>query len=87
MSSEMIRGESVLVVKSYDLFDRDVLDCKGIYIKTDTSSSKHLIFFPVNQEWAEMSDEFIERIDPGHIPEDNENFIKNVATLQYSFET
>ena len=87
MSSEMVRGESVLVVKSYDLFGRDVLDCKGIYIKTDVSSNKHLIFFPVNQEWAEMSDDFIERANPGHIPEDNENFIKNVSTLQYSFET
>ena len=87
VNCEMTRGESVLVVKSYDLFDKDVLDCKGIYIKTDSVSKKHLIYFPVNQEWAEMSDDYIELVDAGVVPEDNQNFIKNVTTLQYSLET
>ncbi len=77
----MIRGEAVLVTKDYDLFDYNVNGCSGIYIEMSESTGKHLIYFPINQEWAELSADFFELVDPGKIPDDNLAFIKNVRKL------
>ena len=74
----MNRGESVKVLVDYDLFDINIKDCRGIYLKTTPSSGKLLIYFPINQEWAELLPEDVERIDPQNIPEDNKSFVDRV---------
>tara|TARA_Y100001937_G_scaffold122422_1_gene183151 strand:+ start:557 stop:817 length:261 start_codon:yes stop_codon:yes gene_type:complete len=84
---DLVRGESVQPTEDYDLFGVNVNGCKGIYLKTDESTGKLLVFFPINQEWGELLPKQVHRISPGEIPEDNQSFIDHVATLQYSFET
>ena len=87
MNGQFVRGESVQPNEDYDLFGTNVNGCKGIYIKTDDSTGKLLIYFPVNQEWGELLPEQVTRLSPGEVSEDNNNFIKNVSTLEYSFIT
>ena len=83
----MTRGEDVLVLEDYDLFDKNMKDCRGIYIKTDQETGKFLIYFPINQEWADMSPDILERLDPDKVSKENFNFIKNVKTMVYTFES
>ena len=85
--TDLVRGESLQPTEDYDLFGTNVNGCKGIYLKTDESTGKLLVFFPINQEWGELLPEQVHRVSPGEIPEDNQNFVNHVATLQYSFET
>ena len=77
----MTKGESVLVIKDYDLFDENIKGCKGIYIKTDKTTGKYLIYFPINQEWADMTPDLVKRVKPGFVNKKNKDFVKNVKTL------
>ena len=51
-------------------------------------SKKSLVWFPCNEEWAELTDDQFELINqPGHIAAKYKDFISRIKTLEYSFPT
>ena len=78
---DMVRGEDVKATEDYDLFGNNVNGSLGIYLKTDPSTKKFLIYFPEFSEWAEIKQEAIFRVNPGTIPKKNKNFISRVKTM------
>ena len=84
----MKRGEAVRCLVDYDLFGFNINGEEGCYIKTDEETKKHLVWFSCNGEWAELKQDWIELVhEPGHITEENKDFVSNIKTLEYSFPT
>ena len=81
----MKRGEEVIVVVDYDLFDLNVKGEKGVYLRTDETSGKHLIYFPVNGEWADLPDDHIKRHRPGKVSRKNKEFVALVKTMPTTY--
>tara|TARA_B100000963_G_scaffold344298_1_gene347016 strand:- start:377 stop:628 length:252 start_codon:yes stop_codon:yes gene_type:complete len=81
----MKKGEEVRVLVDYDLFDQNVKDEIGVYIKTSKVNGKHLTYFPINQEWAELTDEQIERIHPDYVTIENKRFVSLVKTMVVTY--
>ena len=83
----MTRGEEIRVLVDYDLFDVNIKNEIGVYIQTTPSNQKHLVYMPINHEWAELSDEQIERVAPDTISEENSDFVSRIQTMRITFET
>jgi hypothetical protein len=81
----MKRGEEVVVIVDYDLFDLNVKGEKGVYLRTDETSGKHLIYFPVNGEWADLPDDHIKRHRPGKVSRKNKEFVALVKTMPTTY--
>lgn len=83
----MKRGEEIKVLIDYDLFDINIKNEIGIYVQTTPNNQKHLVYMPINGEWAELSDEQIERVAPDTISEENSDFVSRIQTMRITFET
>jgi len=83
----MKKGEEVRVLIDYDLFDFNVKDEVGIYIKTSEETGKHLVYFSANEEWAEFTDEQIKRLKPGKVSKKNKEWSSNVRTMTVTYGT
>ena len=72
----MTRGEAVRCIEDYELFEcGNINGEEGCYICYSESNGKHMVYFPKCQEWAELTDEQIERINKeGYIPKKNKDF-------------
>ena len=81
----MIRGEEVMVIADYDLFDLNIKGEKGVYLKTDEGSGKHLVYFPINGEWAELPDSSIKRTKPGKVSRKNKKFISFIRKMPVTY--
>lgn len=82
----MKKGEAVRCIVDYDLFDVNINGEEGCFIQLDERSSKSLIHFWINGEWAELKQEQFESINkPGYIPAKNKQFVSRVKTLEYSY--
>lgn len=81
----MTRGEELRVIVDYDLFDLNVKDEVGVYLRTGQFNGKHLMYFPVNQEWAELADEQVERIHPDYVTMENKHFVSLVKTMVVTY--
>lgn len=79
---EMVKGETVIVRQEYDLFDNQMKGQRGIYLKTNEETGKHLIYFPQVQEFGEIKD--IERVNQGVIEEHHKNIVSRIVTLEYN---
>ena len=80
-----IKGETVKCVIDYDLFDTNINGKEGCYIRHSETNNKHIIYFPCNGEWAELSSESFELVNKsGYISAKNKRFIKNVRVLEYT---
>jgi len=83
----MLRGENVKVLVDYDLFGVNVNGLIGVYIKTDESTKKLLVHFPINGEWGELKENQIERVKPGSVTRENKKFIAKIKPLETTFPT
>ena len=84
----MKRGEAIKCTVDYDLFDFNIKDEEGCFVKFDKNSQKSLIWFPCNGEWAELSSDQFELVNkPGYVPLKYRDFISHIKTLEYSFAT
>ena len=84
----MKRGEAIRCVVDYDLFGTNINGEEGCFVKLDEATGKSLIWFPCNEEWAELkSDQFVLINKPGHIAARYKDFISHIKTLEYSFPT
>jgi len=79
------KGETVRCVVDYDLFDYNIKGEEGCYIKHSETNNKHIIYFPCNQEWAELPQDSFELVNkPGYISSKFKKFIKRVNVLHYT---
>ena len=77
-------GEYLRVLIDYELYDLNLRDLKGIYVKT-LKNGKHLTYFKENEEWAELGDDQVKRTRPGFVSKKNQKFIDRTKTMVYSF--
>tara|TARA_B100000073_G_scaffold190956_1_gene158068 strand:- start:274 stop:537 length:264 start_codon:yes stop_codon:yes gene_type:complete len=77
-------GEYLRVLVDYKLYDLNLKDLKGIYVKT-LENGKYLTYFKQNEEWAELLDEQVKRTRPGFVSKKNQKFIDRTETMVYSF--
>jgi|TARA_Y100000114_G_scaffold132407_1_gene131154 hypothetical protein len=82
--SEIIKGEAVIAREDYDLFGVNVNGFLGIFIRKDKHTGKHLIYFPILEEWGEIIN--IERVQEGVVSEENQKFANRVCELNYSMK-
>lgn len=81
----MTRGEEIKVLVDYDLFDLNIKGEVGIFLRTGASNGKHLTYFPVNGEWAELSDDQVERIHPDYVTTENKQFVSRIKTMVVTY--
>ena len=81
----MTRGEEIRVLEKYDLFDVNIKGEKGIYLSTDKTTGKHLVYFSINGEYAELPDDFIKRLDPGKVSLENQEFVDRIKTMKIPY--
>ena len=81
----MTKGEEVQVLVDYDLFETNIKDEIGIYLSTAKTTGKHLIYFPVNEEWAELTDDQISRVATGKVSKKNKEFSDRVKTMVVTY--
>lgn len=77
----MTKGEGLKVIVDYDLFDININGEVGVYLKTYPRSNKHLVHFPINGEYAELTDDQVERVNPGFATPENKEFSDRIQTL------
>jgi len=83
----MTRGEALQITQDYDLFGVNVNTFIGVYLKTDNTTGKHMVYFLELEEWAEFADDFIDRVNPDHVPALHKEFIGRVIPLRITCET
>tara|TARA_B100001250_G_C19168266_1_gene515467 strand:+ start:77 stop:328 length:252 start_codon:yes stop_codon:yes gene_type:complete len=83
----MTKGEALQVTQNYDLFGININSFVGVYLKTDKATGKHMVYFLDLEEWAELEDGFVDRVNPDHIPAIHKEFISRVIPLKITFPT
>ena len=78
----MIKGEEVRCIVDYNLFDNEIKDLIGMYIRTNRDTSKHLIYFRSIGEWGELLSEQIELVNEGFVTDENEKIAKRIQELK-----
>jgi hypothetical protein len=82
----MKRGEAIRCIVDYDLFETNINEEEGCYIKFSEANAKHLIWFPCNGEWAELKDCQFELVNkPGYIPSKYRKFVERIKTLEHTY--
>lgn len=85
----MTRGEAVRCTEDYELFEcGNINGEEGCYISYSEANNKHIVYFPVCGEWAELEEGQFERINKkGYVPKKNKNFIDRVTRLKMTLVT
>lgn len=83
----MIKGEAVRCIEDYELFEcGNINGEEGCYISYSECNGKHIVYFPQCEEWAELREEQIQRINKdGYIPKKNKIFIKKLSRLDIEY--
>ncbi len=78
----MTKGEEIKCIVDYDLFDNNINNMIGLYIKTDAHTGKHLIYFKEIEEWAELLDEQIQLVKDNFVSAENQEIAKRIQELR-----
>ena len=78
----MIKGEEIKCVVSYNLFDNDIKDVVGLYVRTNNDTGKHLIYFKEIEEWAELTDDQIELVNKSFVSTENQKLADRIQELK-----
>ncbi len=78
----MTKGEEVKCIVDYNLFDNQIKNMIGLYIKTDSVTKKHLIYFKDLEEWAELLDEQIELVNDNFVSIENQKIAERIQELR-----
>ena len=83
----MTKGEAVRCIEDYELFEcGNINGEEGCYITYSESSGKHIVYFPQCQEWAELAEDQLERVNKeGYIPKKNKQFIRLVKRMEIEY--
>jgi len=85
MVESLKKGEVVIFIDDYDVFDYNAKDKEGMFYK-ETNEGKYLVYLPETKEWCEPKPSQVMRKRPGFVPVRFARFCKNVKTLQISDE-
>ena len=80
--TDIKKGEAVVFLEDYDLFDTNVRDCEGMFYKYSTIEGKCLVYVPLVKEWAEPKLTSLKRLNPGHVPRKYEEMCKRITELK-----
>ena len=80
--TDIKKGEAVIFLEDYNLFDTNVRDYEGMFYKYSTIEGKCLVYVPLVQEWAEPLISDLKRIDPGIVPKKYEEMCKRISELK-----
>ena len=85
----MTKGEAVRCIEDYELFECGNINGKeGCYICHSEGNDKHTIYFPECEEWAELKEGQVERLNKkGYIPKRNKDFVDRVSRLKITLVT
>lgn len=86
LMKDMKKGEAVVFVEDYNLFDHNCNGDEGMYYKT-TSFDKYLVYVPSVDEWAEPEIGMVKRKKAGHVPKKYSELCKKITELRITFET
>ena len=78
----MIKGEEVKCIIEYNLFDNQIKDMVGLYVKTNLDTGKHLVYFKEIEEWAELYDEQIELVNDNFVTTENQKLADRIQELK-----
>ena len=78
----MIKGEEVKCIIEYNLFDNQIKDMVGLYVKTNLDTGKHLVYFKEIEEWAELYDEQIELVIDNFVTTENQKLADRIQELK-----
>lgn len=76
------KGEAVLFIEDYDLFDTEVNGCEAMFYKYSTIDGKCLVYVPLVEEWAEPKISILKQKKPGHVPQKYANLCKRIKELK-----
>jgi hypothetical protein len=76
------KGEEVKCIVDYNLFDNDIKDMIGLYVKTNKDTGKHLVYFKQIEEWAELTDEQIELVNDNIVSPENQRLADRIQELR-----
>lgn len=80
--TEIKKGETVIFVEDYNLFDTEMRDQECMFYKYSTTEGKCLVYVPSVEEWAEPTLDSIKQKKPGHITRKYANLCKRIRELQ-----
>ncbi len=80
--TEIKKGETVIFIEDYDLFDTNVRDLEGMFYKYSTFEGKCLVYVPSVEEWAEPMLDSIKQKKPGHVTRKYANLCKRIKELR-----
>ena len=80
--TEIKRGEAVIFLEDYNLFDTNVRDQEGMFYKYSTIDGKCLVYVSSVEEWAEPTLDSIKQKKPGHVPRKYANLCKRIRELR-----
>mgnify|MGYP000229222576 FL=1 len=80
--TEIKKGEAVVFLEDYNLFDTNLRDQEGMFYKYSTIDGKCLVYVPSVEEWAEPILDSIKQKKPGHVPRKYANLCKRIRELQ-----
>tara|TARA_B100000035_G_scaffold233121_1_gene201346 strand:- start:3472 stop:3723 length:252 start_codon:yes stop_codon:yes gene_type:complete len=78
----MTKGEEVKCIIEYNLFDNQIKDMVGLYVKTNLDTGKHLVYFKEIEEWAELYDEQIELVNDNFVTTENQKLADRIQELK-----
>jgi predicted Rossmann-fold nucleotide-binding protein len=78
----VIKGEEVRCIVDYNLFDNEIRDMIGMYIRTNPDTNKHLIYFRDIGEWGELLDEEIQLVNDGFVSHENKEIAETIRELR-----
>ena len=80
--TEIKKGEAVIFLEDYNLFDTNVRDQEGMFYKYSTIDGKCLVYVSSVEEWAEPTLDSIKQKKPGHVPREYANLCKRIRELR-----
>jgi len=81
---DIVRGETIKFVSTYDVFGHDVKGMDGIVVIAETTNGKPLVYVLKIEEWCEPTSDLFERVRPGYVKRKSKAFLKKVKIMEYS---
>lgn len=82
--SEFKKGEVLIFLDDYDLFDKNMLDQEVMFYKYTSAGKKCLVLDPKSSEWGEPAVEILKQKKPGYVPRKFATLCKRIKLMEVS---
>jgi len=83
--SEFKKGEVLIFLEDYDLFDKNMLNQEVMFYKHTSAGQKCLVLDPESSEWGEPRTEILKKKKPGYVPRKYAMMCKRIKEMEYSY--